>query len=62
MITFARTATEFHERITQIAERRGITGSFEYAHLHRDLESMMALKKGLMQIRQKKIGSALLKA
>jgi acyl-CoA dehydrogenase len=62
MITFAKTAAEFHERITQMAERRGMTGSFEYAYLHRDLESMMALKKGLMQIRQKKIGSALLKA
>jgi acyl-CoA dehydrogenase len=62
MITFTRTATEFHERITQITDRREITGSFEYTYLHRDIESMVALKKGLMQIRQKKIGSALLKA
>lgn len=62
MITFTRTATEFHERITQITDRREITGSFEYTYLHRDIESMVALKKGLMDIRQKKIGSALLKA
>ncbi len=61
MITFTRTATEFHERITQITDRREITGSFEYTYLHRDIESMVALKKGLMDIRQKKIGSALLK-
>ena len=62
MITFTGTATEFHERITQITDRLEITGSFEYTYLHRDIESMLALKKGLMQIRQKKIGSALLKA
>jgi acyl-CoA dehydrogenase len=62
MITFSRTATEFHERISQITDRLEITGSYEYTYLHRDIESMVALKKGLMQIRQKKIGSALLKA
>lgn len=62
MITFARIATEFHARITQITDRWQITPPAEYDYLHRDIESLVTLKKGLMQIRQKKIGSALLKA
>ncbi|MEE9913639.1 MAG: acyl-CoA/acyl-ACP dehydrogenase [Deltaproteobacteria bacterium] len=61
VITFTRLATEFHAGIARIADRGNITPHDEYAYLHRDLESLVSLKKRLMQIRQEKIGAALLK-
>lgn len=60
IITFTRLATEFHSGIAQITDRWKITLPSEYTYLHQDLESMATLKKGLMQIRQEKIGAALL--
>jgi len=62
VITFARLATEFHAGIGQITDSWKITPPAEYTYLHRDLESLVTLKKRLMRIRQEKIGGALLKA
>lgn len=61
MITFARLATEFQNGITKITDGWKIMLPAEYACLHQDLEVIVGLKKGLMQIRQEKIGAALLK-
>lgn len=61
-ITFTRLATEFQTVITPIAGARNITPPDEYIYLHRDLESILSLKKRVVQIRQEKIGAALLKA
>lgn len=60
MITFARLATEFHKGIAQITDRWKITLPAEYTYLHRDLESLVTIKKRLIQIRQEKIGASLL--
>ncbi len=61
MITFTRLAAEFHTGIAQISDRWKMILPPEYGYLHQDLESMVTLRKGLMQIRQEKIGRALLK-
>ena len=62
MIIFAREAGEFQAGIRRIIDTRNISLPDKYAYLLRDLESIATLKKKLMQIRQEKIGAALLKA
>lgn len=60
-ITFARLAADFHAGFSEAAADWQIAPSAAYACLHRDLESMGSLKKGLLQVRQEKIGAALLR-
>ena len=60
MITFGQLAAEFHTGIGQMTDNCKITPSAEYDYLHRDMESLVTLKKRLLQIRQEKIGRALL--
>ncbi len=62
MIIFARQAGEFQAGIRKIIDTRNIPLPDKYVYLLRDLESISALKKRLMQLRQEKIGAALLKA
>jgi len=62
MITFARLAAEFQAGIGKIIDTRNILLPDKYVYLLRDLESISTLKKRVMQIRQEKIGAALLKA
>ncbi len=61
MITFARLAAEFQAGIRKIIDTRSISLPDKYVYVLRDLESILTLKKRLMQIRQEKIGAALLK-
>lgn len=61
VITFARLAAEFHTDIAQMQGDWKIDAPAEYVYLQRDMESLVNLKKRLLQIRQKKIGAALLK-
>ncbi len=60
MITFGRLAVEFHTGIGQMTDNWKINTPAEYDYLHRDIESLVTLKKRLLQIRQEKIGRALL--
>jgi acyl-CoA dehydrogenase len=60
MITFGRLAAEFHTGIGQMTDNWKINTPAEYDYLHRDMESLVTLKKRLLQIRQEKIGRALL--
>jgi len=61
-ITFARLAAEFHADIAQLSERWKIPVPDQYTDLQRDMESLGKLQKRRLQIRQEKIGAALLKA
>ncbi|MDP2853551.1 MAG: acyl-CoA dehydrogenase family protein [Smithellaceae bacterium] len=61
MITFGRLAAEFHTGIGQMTDNWKIHTPAEYDYLHRDMGSLVTLKKRLLQIRQEKIGRALLK-
>jgi len=61
-ITFARLAAEFHIDIAQLSERWNIPVPDPYAYLQRDMESLGVLQKRRLQIRQEKIGAALLAA
>jgi len=60
-ITFARLAAEFRINIAQLSERWKITVPDAYTDLQRDMESLGTLQKRRLQIRQEKIGAALLK-
>jgi alkylation response protein AidB-like acyl-CoA dehydrogenase len=60
-ITFARLAAEFHTNIAQLSERWKIPMPNQYTYLQRDMESLGTLQKRRLQIRQEKIGAALLK-
>ncbi|MRR17286.1 MAG: acyl-CoA dehydrogenase [Deltaproteobacteria bacterium] len=62
MIAFARQAGEFQSGVRNIIDARHISLPDKYVTLLRDLESISALKKRLMQIRREKIGAALLKS
>ena len=61
-ITFARLAAEFHTNIAELSERWKILVPSQYTYLQRDMESLGTLQKRRLQIRQEKIGAALLKA
>lgn len=61
-ITFARLAAEFQTGIAHIQEEWKIAPSDLCADLQRDMQSLESLKKKLLQIRQGKIGAALLEA
>jgi alkylation response protein AidB-like acyl-CoA dehydrogenase len=61
VITFARLAAEFHADIAQMSERWKILSPAFYAYLQGDMESLGTLQKRRLQIRQEKIGAALLK-
>jgi hypothetical protein len=60
-ITFARLAAEFHTNIAQLSERWKISVPSQYTYLQGDMESLGTLQKRRLQIRQEKIGAALLK-
>jgi len=60
-VTFARLAAEFRTDISQLSERWEIPVPDQYAYLQRDMESLGTLQKRRLQIRQEKIGAALLK-
>ncbi len=60
IITFANLAAEFQTAIAQISGSWNISAPAEYSYLQQDMESLMTLKKRLLQIRQAKIGGALL--
>ena len=60
-ITFARLAAEFQTGIARVQEEWKIAPPDPYADLQRDMQSLGSLKKKLLQIRQEKIGAALLK-
>jgi acyl-CoA dehydrogenase len=61
-ITFARLATQFRADIGQLSERWKIPVPTQYTDLQRDMESLGTLQKRRLQIRQEKIGAALLKS
>lgn len=61
VITFSHLAREFQDAIARIQEIANISTSGPYADLQRDMHSLGSLKKKLLQIRQKKIGAALIK-
>ncbi|PKN19068.1 MAG: hypothetical protein CVU71_09825 [Deltaproteobacteria bacterium HGW-Deltaproteobacteria-6] len=60
-ITFARLAAEFRTDIGLLSERWKIPVPDQYTDLQRDMESLGTLQKRRLQIRQEKIGAALLK-
>lgn len=60
-ITFARLAAEFSAGIAPLPGKWKISLPAEYNYLQRDMEFLVSLKKRLLQIRQGKIGAALLK-
>lgn len=61
-ITFARLAAQFHADIAQLSERWKIHVPDQYTDLQKDMESLGVLQKRRLQIRQEKIGAALLTA
>jgi alkylation response protein AidB-like acyl-CoA dehydrogenase len=61
MINFARLAAEFHAGIAQLQSDGNISVPAAYTYLQRDMEFLVSVKKRLLQIRQAKIGAALLK-
>jgi acyl-CoA dehydrogenase len=61
-ITFARLAAEFHADIAKLSERWKIPAPDQYTYLQKDMESLGTLQKRRLQIRQGKIGAALLTA
>jgi acyl-CoA dehydrogenase len=60
-ITFARLAAEFRADIGQLSERWKIPVPGQYTDFQRDMASLGALQKRRLEIRQEKIGAALLK-
>ncbi|KAF0160008.1 MAG: acyl-CoA dehydrogenase domain-containing protein [Syntrophaceae bacterium] len=60
MITFGRLAAEFHTGIGQMTDNWKSNTPAECDYLQRDMGSLLTLKKRLLQIRQEKIGRALL--
>lgn len=60
-ITFARLAAEFHAGIAKLSERWSIPLPDQYTCLHTDMASLGLLQARRLQIRQEKIGCALLK-
>lgn len=60
VITFARLAATFAADVAQIAKQWEIPLPDQYSHLARDLESLGMLQKRRLEIRQEKIGRALL--
>lgn len=61
VITFAHLAAEFHAGIAQLTDQWKIKPSAEYTCLQNDMQALTMLKKGLLRVRQEKIGVALLK-
>ncbi len=60
-IAFSRMAAEYHAAFIRILGEQKITLQEESICLQRDMEALVQVKKRLLQIRQKKIGAALMK-
>ena len=61
VIAFAGIAADFQNNLVRITTGRSLAASATFASLQQDMESLVTIKKRLMQIRQEKIGGALLK-